>query len=170
MANFFEDWQVVGAAVPADVCVGGCATSDYVSLKGYERLVILFYKAAGTAGDDPTITLDQATAVAGTGTKVLTVVDKYWVKTGAALNAIGTFTKTTQTAATTVAGSATSAEEQAIYGIEITPDQLDVGGGFDCVRATVADPGNAGTQYGCLLYLLGKPRYAADVAPSAIVD
>src|SRR3989304_5728427 len=101
MKAFLDDHQIVSAWVPIDICApGGVATtSDYVCLKNWEKCLIVLFKAAGTAGDDPTITLDQATAVAGTDTKTLACITKSWIKTGAALNAIGAFTAAAQPAA-----------------------------------------------------------------------
>jgi hypothetical protein len=53
--------------------------------------------------------------------------------------------------------------------VEVNASDLDVANGFDCFRASVADPGAAGTQYAGMLYILDKPRYTtATVAPTAI--
>ena len=138
----------------------------WVSLKNYEHITIVFFKAAGTAGDDPTITVEQATAVAGTSNKALDFTET-WTKDGT-LTAVGTFTKNTQAAANTYT-DATTAEVQSIWLIEIDSVTLDVANGFDCVQAAVADVG-ANAQLGCLLYILTKPRYAQAIPPSAIVD
>ena len=110
MKAFLDDHQIVSAWVPIDICApGGVATtSDYVCLKNWEKCLIVLFKAAGTAGDDPTITLDQATAVAGTDTKTLACITKSWIKTGAALNAIGAFTAAAQTANTGKTGCSVS--------------------------------------------------------------
>jgi hypothetical protein len=164
--------DLVAGSVPADLCAGGAASGDYLSLKNWQGALVVLFKAAGTAGDDPTITLRQATAVAGTAVKDAAIITEYFVKTGALLTGVGTWTRVTQAAAATVAGSATSAEEQAMYVFKVEADQLDVDGGFDCIVANVADPGNAGTQYGCVFYIPYGPRYGArpDSLPNAIAD
>jgi hypothetical protein len=159
-----ENGQIVIGGVPIDLASAGI-TGDYVSLKLYKHVAIVFQKGAGASGEDPTITLYQATTVAGGSAKVLTFTDIY-VKQGASMAAIGTFTKTTQTAASTYT-SATAGEEEAVWVVEIDADELDVDGGFDCIRADISDVGST-SQIGNLLYVLTEPRYAAETMPSAI--
>ena len=86
------------------------------------------------------------------------------------LTAVGQWTKVTQAAANTYT-DLTSAELQAIWIVEFNGVDLDVAGGFDCLRARVADIGG-NAQLGCLLYVLSEPRFGndAEAMPSAIVD
>jgi hypothetical protein len=135
----------------------------------FSRLAIILFKGIGTAGQDPTLTVEQASDVSGTGAKSLTFT-KIRTKQGAALTAIGQYTEVTQTAANTYT-HATSAEEETIWVVEFEDWELDTANAFDCVRATVADVGGA-AQLGCLLYVLIEPRHAAKPAdlPSAIVN
>lgn len=150
--------------VPIDM-QAGANTGDWVSLKGYERCSIILFKAAGTAGDDPTITVQQASDVSGTGAKALNFT-RLHIKQGT-LTSVGTYTETTQTAANTYTND-TLAESQAIIVIDIKGEDLDVDNGFDCVRLTVADVGS-NAQLGCALYALWGARYEGTLA-SAIVD
>jgi hypothetical protein len=146
-------------------------TGDYVSLKGYGKLGFLFVKEAGTGGDDPTLTFYQASDVSGTGAKVLTAVKRYWLKQAAtSLAATGTFTDTTQTLASTIVGSAVSAEQCMLLWVEINAEDLDVDNGFDCVRVDVALAASGGAQWGAGLYFLMDPRYPQATALSAIAD
>jgi hypothetical protein len=165
--DFAEQVQVVSGFIPVNMATAA-NNGDYISMKGYERCTVLFFKAVGTAGDDPTITLDQATAVAGTGTKTLAVIDKVYTKQGADLTAVGINTVVTQAAAATYT-DATSAELAAIWQFDVLASDLDVDNGFDCFRAVVGDVGT-NAQLGCLLYLLWPPRYGKQVLTSAIVD
>lgn len=164
--RWLEKMQICAGFNPVDLQTGA-NNGDWVSLKNYNHLAVVLYKAAGTAGDDPTLTLQQATDVSGTGAKALnfTRID---TKQGASLFAIGTFTKVTQAAGNTYTDD-TSAEVQAIWVVEIDAQDLDRDNGFDCVRATVADVGG-NAQLGCLFYLLFEARYAGEPAVSAIVD
>ncbi|MBN2292349.1 MAG: hypothetical protein JXM70_07990 [Pirellulales bacterium] len=139
-------------------------------MKNYNHLTVVFFKAAGSAKDDPVLTFQQCTAVDESDIKNLATIDKYWKKEGAALTAIGTFTLVEQTASQTVTLSATSAESQGIYVFEIDGTDLDTENSFDCVKVTVADTGAAGAQLGAMLYILSEPRYAGSTLPSAIVD
>jgi hypothetical protein len=160
-----ESTQIVSGFLPVDLQTAA-NSGDYVSLKDYNHLTVIFFKAVGTAGDDPVLALQQATAVAGTAAKDLTFTTIY--KKQGTLTAVGTFTKVTQAAAASYT-DATSAEVAAIWVIEIDAQDLDVENNFDCVAANVADVGG-NAQLGCLLYILSEPRYAQAIPPSAIVD
>lgn len=164
--RLIESTQIVSGFLPVDMQTAA-NDGDWVSLKDYNHLTVVLFKAVGTAGDDPTLTLEQATAVAGTGAKALTF-NTIYTKQGT-LTAVEAFTKVSQTAAATYT-DATSAEVAAIWVVEIDAQDLDVNNSFDCVRARVADVGAGGAQLGCLLYILSEPRYAQAIPPGAIVD
>jgi len=161
-------FDIVPGIVPLDLQTA--RTGDWVSLKNAQGVCIVFFKGAGTAGDDPTLTFQQATDVAGTSAKNLTVVTDIHKKQGT-LTAVGTWTTTTQAAAATYAGDGTSAEEQAVYVVEIEADQLDVDNGFDCINVACSDVGT-NAQLGCALYILYGLRYGGAPAtlPNAIAD
>lgn len=153
-------------------------TGDVISLKGYEGCLIILYKAVGTAGDDPTITVLQGTDVAFGTNKALgfTRVDKKQAATN--LLSTGTYTKSTSSSAAsndtfnTANGTWTNsdlAEQAAIVTIDVKSSDLDAANGYDCIRASVADVGT-NAQLGCMLYMLYNPRYAKETLPSAIVD
>jgi hypothetical protein len=167
--RLIDECQICSGFIPVDTQTGG-NVGDVVSLKNYANLTVLFYKAVGVANDDPVLTFEQGTDVAFGTNKVLAVIDEYWRKEGADLTAIGTFTRVTQSASQTVTLSATSAESAGLYVFEIDASDLDVDGGYDCVRVTVADTGAAGAQLGCMLYILSGPRHASSTLPSAIID
>lgn len=161
-------FDIVPAIVPLDLQTA--RDGDWLSLKNAQGVCIVFFKGAGTAGDDPTLTFEQASDVSGTGAKNLSVVTTIHKKQGT-LTSVGTWTTVTQAAGATYAGDGTSAEEQAVYVVEIEADQLDADNGFDCVRVRCSDVGT-NAQLGCALYLLYGLRYAAAPAnlPSAIAD
>jgi hypothetical protein len=160
-----EEMQIVSAIPPIDLSAAA-NNGDWVSMKGYDRCTIVFFKAAGTAGDDPTLTLRQAQDVSGTGAKALnfTRVDyKRGAQTG-----VGQFTTASQAAGNTYVDDA-SAEAQGLFCIEVKSEDLDVNNGFDCVQFQVPDVG-ANAQLGCALYLLRGARFGSVPLPSAIVD
>ena len=166
-----EGVQIVPAFAGVVADMDTNQTGDYVSLKNFSKVGILFVKAAGTGGDDPTLTLYQAQDVGGTGAKVLEAIDTHYIKQAATnLTAVGTFTKTEQSVAETIAFNADSAEQVIVDYFEIAATDLDVANGFDCIRADVALAASGGAQYGAVLYLLLDGRYAGEVAPSAIAD
>jgi len=160
-----EEAQIVAGIIPVDL--GTAANNgDYVSLKNFHNLTVIVFKGAGTAGDDPVITLQQAQDVSGTGVKELnfTRVDaKVGVQT-----ATGAFTTVTQAAGNTYT-DLVSAEAQGLFAIEVTHDMLDIANNFDCVRVTIPDTGT-NAQVGCALYILRNPRYKPTGAISGIID
>lgn len=164
-ALFAERFNVCSGFVPINMAAGA-PTSDIVSLKNYNRCTILFFAAAGTGGDDPTITVTQKTAVGGTTSKAVNFTTVH--KKQGTLASVGQYTKVEAAAGNTFT-HADLAEQQKIILIDITGEMLDVDGGYDCVQATVADVGT-NSQLGGLLYILSEPRFATDTLPSAIVD
>ena len=148
-------------------------TGDYISLKNCEGVGVLIIKGAGTDGDDQTFTLQQASAVAGTGAKDAAIITEYWEKEEAAANlqATGAWTRVTQTAAATIAPGDPSAQSSAMYYFEVHADQLDVDNGFDCIRVD-NDGAGSNAQLGTILYIPFGLRYQATPAnlPNMIAD
>ncbi|MBI2834766.1 MAG: hypothetical protein HYX76_10125 [Acidobacteria bacterium] len=167
--RFLEGHNIV-EGFPAVDLQTGANNGDYVSLKQYGHVAVVFASGIGTAGDDPTLTLQQATSVAGGSAKALNFTTMFRKQAATSLAAVGAWTKTTQAAANSYT-NATAAEEALIWVVEVDAADLDVVSGFDCLRATVADVGG-NAQPGYLFYVLSEPRYAATPAdmPSAIVD
>jgi len=157
-----ESAQIVAGFVPLDLQTQ--RDGDYVSLRDFNHLTIVFFKGTGTDGDDPIVTLQQAQDTAGTGVKALNFTE-IWRKQAADVQTVGQFTKTTQSAANTYTN--TDGHQQAIWVLEIDADMLDVDGGFDCVRLTLNDTGG-NAQLGCVLYILTEPRFADATPPSAL--
>lgn len=142
----------------------------WVSLKNYHGLTVVVIKGAGTDGDDPTFTFEQAQAVAGTNGKALSVIDRVFSKEHATVLP-GTWTKETQAAASTFVPGDPSAQDIAMYVFDIEADELDVDNGFDCVRVICSDVGT-NAQLGCALYILRVPKYQTEPQnlPSPIAD
>lgn len=164
--------QIVGAIRPVDLSAAANA-GDWVSLKDYKSVWILFHSAIGTAGDDPTVTLLQASAVAGTGSKALNINTSRIFKKQAATNllAVGQWSSAAAGVTANAWTDATSAEQELLLAIGVDADELDVDNGFDCVSISVADVGT-NAQLGAAYYILGEPRYQAQPTslPSAIAD
>lgn len=165
--KFLENHQIVMGVLPLDLQTA--RTGDYVSLKNYRHLTVVVLKNAGTDGDDQTLTFNQATAVAGTGAKGLSVTE-YHEKEGT-LTGIGQWTRVTQSAAATVALGDPSAQSEALYVFEFDADELDVDNGFDCVSVD-SDGAGSNAQLGAILYILSEPRHPLPAASmlSAIAD
>lgn len=160
-----ERMQIVSAFVPVDFNAAA-QTGDWVSLKDYRRCACVLFGAAGSSGTDLTVTIEQATSVAGAGAKALdfTRIDK---KEGAALTAIGEFTEVTQAAGNTFT-TANNEQTQQIYVIDFGADDLDVANNFDCLNMSV-NAGNA-AKVVAGLYILYDPKHGSDPLPSAIAN
>lgn len=164
--HLLEKLQIVSAFVPFDL--GTAQVGDIVSLKNYGRCAIVIFKAAGTAGDDGLITVEQVQDVANTGSNAKALnFTRTDIKQGAQTG-IGTFTTAIAAAGNTYT-NLTLAESQAIIVIDIDANDLDVDNGYDCVRVSLADVGS-NAQLGAGLYILHEPHYSANPLPSAIVD
>lgn len=129
--------------------------TTYVSLKGYRRLQIIISIADGTTVTGSTITLKQATAVAGTGEKALAFT-RMLANVDYAASKTMTETAVTSNTFTTQ----TTNSKDSVYIIDVDADTLDVANGFDCVR--VDGTGHAATaSRGCVvLYNLYGARYS----------
>lgn len=163
MSKILESAMVVGAITPVNLATGA-NNGDWVSLQNYRTLVVLLYKGAGTAGEDPVITLKQATDATGSGSKAL-AFERIYKKVGVQ-TALAAFTRVDQPAANTYVDDV-SAEAEGLFAIEIRAEQLDVDAGFTHVQLLVPKVG-AGAQLGCGIYLLFDPRHQGADMPSAI--
>lgn len=133
------------AALPNNY-TGAALTEDYISMKTFAHVSIIILSGAWAAGT-AAVTLKQATAVAGTGTKALGFS---WMWTDIA--SAGTFVKTAVVANTFNLGTANS-----MWIINIDDDMLDVDNGFDCMCVDVASPG-ANNDYYAAIYLPSQAR------------
>jgi hypothetical protein len=129
-------------------------TGDWINLENWDRAYLMLIKPAGTAGDDLSIHLQQATAAAGTGAKDLNFT-KLWYKKAASTNdftTVGTWTAVELTTATAdldlvsvnSVDLATDTVGAAIL-VEVLASSLDVNGGFKFVNNIIEgdDIGNA---------------------------
>ncbi len=154
--------------MPTDLATA--ATGDWICLKNYQKVTVIFFKNVGQSAEDPTITFEQATSIGGTP-KDLDVIDKIYVKQATNLLSTGTFTVATQTKSETYT-EGTSGEKAALWVMDFHADELDIANGYDCFRASIADTGTnvSNVPYGAILYLLWPPRYGEQTLLSAIVD
>lgn len=162
-------FDIVAGTAPADL--GTAVPGTYISLKNAEGVLVVFFKGAGTAGEDPVLELQQAKTVAGGSAKDLNGFVDIHKKQGASVGAVGAWTKVSQAADEDFVGDGTSAENQGLYAAWIPTTSLDIANGFDCVAVNVKDVGVA-AQIGCVLYLVCGLRYGRAPAnlPSVIAN
>ena len=160
-----ENAQLVPLQVPVDAG-GGDITGDWVNMADFNHLELIYVADIGTTGEDPEITVLQATDNAGAGSKALKFTTIYEKEGATAINAVGKFTKQTQTSANTYK-SASGGENEQLIVIPIDAQDLDQDNDFDHVSVTITDPGAAGKLV-TVLALLTEPRYSQEPMPSAI--
>jgi hypothetical protein len=174
--DLMEQVNIVSAFSPG-TDINSDASGDWVSLKGYAGCIVLFHKAAGTAGDDPSIALNQATDVAGTSSKALTFNHIYHKIGATALSAIGQFTKIELTTASadldlvSVNGTDLLTDVgETLIAVNVRASSLDVDNGFDCLQLFIEgdDVGNA--TLAAAYYILYGARYPQVATESAIAD
>lgn len=164
-ALFVERANIIPAFLPVDMS-GSANTGDRVSMALYNRCTVVLIGAAGTAGDDPALTLLQADAATGGNSKALDF-EVLHVKQAASLaSSPGTFTRVEQAASNSYTDDE-SAEQQVVWAVDITADMLDLAGGFTFLQASVPDVGT-NAQLGACFYILSEPRYTFDGVPGAL--
>lgn len=145
---------------PADLSAAA-STGLRVSLAETEGVTIVFIKGAGTAADDPELTLKQHTAATAGDTTDLAVITEYYLKAEATLDGDETWTRVTQSASATIddpGAAGTSAESQQIVAINVRPEQLTPGNRY--VSLNIGDVGT-NAQLGTVLYILYPQDHAA---------
>ena len=163
-----EEAQLAAGIVVIDLAAGA-NTGKFVSLKNHNNLHIIIHKEAGATAEGPIWKFEQATAVAGTSAKPLSITRGIYSKNGADVTAIASFTKIAATGASLDTHDMSAAgDTQALLVISIAAEDLDGDNGFDCVGVKCADTGTTVGQLGTALYLLTGPRYTPP--PSVIAD
>ncbi len=160
-ANFTE-WAKVIASLVATV--PSSSTPTRVSLKAYERVLFLILVKNATTVTGSAITLNQSKTVAGGSEKPVSFAKAWRNLDLAAGQDLAEFAVTSNTFTTDATNS-----KNLLYAIEVTPDMLDVDGGFDVVGVGT---GNATAATVTVLAILWPAKYAgkpADLA-SPIVD
>lgn len=116
--------------VSTDMNTNNGETGKRISLQNVASCLIVVFKGAGTAGEDPTVTLKEHSAYTGGTSQNLAAIDHYYLKNEALLDNDESWQKITQTAAATIAdpgGAGTSAESQQILAIPVDPAALSDG-------------------------------------------
>jgi hypothetical protein len=131
--------------------VPSSSTPKWVSLKGYNHVTAIVGFKNATTVTGSAITLQQATAVAGTSAKAL-AFDTVWQNVDDASSVALTQMAVTSNAFTTDATNSKSG----FYIIEMDADKLDINNGFDCFQVATA---NATAATLDVYYILGVPGY-----------
>lgn len=149
-----ERFQIVEGFPAVDLSTAA-NNGDWVSVKNAKRIAVVFTSGVGTAGDDPTLTIKQASDASGTGAKALNIptASVFEKQAASSLAAVAAWSDGSGDASTNTLTNATSAEQSALWVVEFTPDELDVDNGFCFIQGSVADVGT-NAQPGYLFYLV----------------
>lgn len=140
--------------------VPSTSTPAYVSLKNYERVQIMILVKNATTVTGSAITLKQATNVSAGSEKALAFTTaKRDIDLGAG-DTLSDFAVSSNTFTTDNTNS-----KNLMYLIDIKAEDLDVNGGFDCIRAGTGDATAATVT---VLYFLYGAKFST--MPSAVVD
>jgi hypothetical protein len=159
-----ESYDLSTGLAPVDLSTAA-NTGKRVSMVEVASVDIVVIKGAGTAADDPVLTLKQHTAATSGTTSDLAVITEYSLKNEATLDGDETWTRVTQSAAATITdpgGAGTSAESQQIVVIHVRADQLTPGNTH--ISLDIADVGT-NAQLGAVLYIVHNNDH---VAPTAL--
>lgn len=137
--------------VPVDLA-GGAATGKRVHLRDASAVSIVIYKAAGTATENSTVTLQEHTAASGGTSTNLAAVDHYYAKTEASLDGDEVWVRVDNTSggAAQATITLTGGSEQLIV---IPLDASALSDGYGWVSVNTSDLTTAGAL-GAVLYAL----------------
>lgn len=150
-----NDYDLSIGLAPVDLS-GTANTGKRVNMCNAKSIDFVLVKAAGTAADDPVLTLKSHTLATGGVSTNLAVITEYFLKSEATLDGDETWSKVTQAAAATITdpgGAGTSAESQQIVVFNVRADQMPQTDNY--LSVDIADVG-AAAQLGTLLYILHK--------------
>ena len=147
-----SDYDISAAWTPANLTTA--QTGKRINMQNVKSVDIVFFKGAGTAADDPTVTLKHHTAATGGTSANLAVITEYYLKQEATLDGDETWTKVTQADAATIVGNGTSAEEEQIVVLNVRADQMPATSNW--LSLDVAQVHATNAQLGAALYIIHK--------------
>lgn len=154
-----ENAKLVNLLAPAADAAG--RTGAYISLKDCSRCFVVVHMTQGNAATI-LLSLLQATAVAGTGSKVFAKVVPIWA-------CLDTAAGDALVRATDAVNYTTDAGVKLKFVVfQVDTSSLDVDGGFDCITVSTG-ASNAANITAAWALLVGE-RYQQVTPPSAVVD
>jgi hypothetical protein len=151
-----EHYKMVNILAPA--ADAGGRTGAWVSLKTVKTAFLVFHITQGNAATIA-LSINQATAIAGTGSTPIVQLAKIWANLATATS--DTLVRVADAVNyTTDAGLALK-----MVVVEIDPAALSAG--FDCITG-ITGASNAANITACMAYL--ESRYPQATPPSAVVD
>ena len=160
MLTLSENFKIVNALAPAADAAG--RTGAYISTKNAMKKVFVVCKVNQGNAAQVTFTLNQASAVAGTGVKALTGDVQIWVNQATASGD----TLVRQTDAKLFQTSAALAIKMVVFEVDIAT-ALDINNGFDCLTVITSGSNAANITEATYYAVLASP---GTNSPSFVVD
>jgi hypothetical protein len=158
-AMLIEQAKIVSGFGPAGAST---STSDFVSLKGYERCCVIISTLNGSTVTGSAVTLNQATDVGNSGGKALAFSTQYANVDTAATDTLVETAVTSNTFTTNTTNS-----KSLMNVIEVKATDLDVANGFDCFAVKLATSANTTHTVTFVLY---PAKYGKSTPLTGIVD
>lgn len=163
-----ESYDLSTGLSPVNLATG-TNTGKRLYMRDIVSVDVVVIKGAGTAAEDPVLTLKQHTAASGGTTTDLAVITQYLLKNEATLDGDETWSLVTQAAAATVTDPGavgTSAESEQLVVINVRADQMTAGNTH--ISLDIADVGT-NSQLGTVLYILhNTDRATATALPAPL--
>lgn len=158
-AQLIEQAKVCALFGPAGAST---STSDFISLKGYDRVCLVIQTLNGSTVTGSAITLNQAQDVANTAGKALSYATRYSTTDAAASDAL------TETAVTSNTFTTNTTNSKLLLDvIEVKATDLDINNGFDCLAVKLATSANTTHSVTAILY---PAKFAKATPLTAIAD
>jgi hypothetical protein len=148
-----KTFDVCTQIIPVDLATAA-NTGHRINMENYQYATFFGYFAAGTAGEAPTMTLQEHTANTGGTSANLVVIDTYYQKEEASLDGDETWTAVAQTAAATVTDADWDDANEVLVGFTVSADELS--DGYDWLSVNIADTGTA--HIGCVFAVMSGLR------------
>jgi hypothetical protein len=148
-------YDIGSCFTPVDLNTANGATGHRIHMRNYGSVTFLFFKAAGTAGEDPDIDIVEHNANTGGTSQDLDVVTEYYAKSETTLDGDEVWVRTAQTAASEVDLGDASAEVEGMYVVQVEAASLSAG--FEWISMNVAVTA-AAAQLACGVAILNDPK------------
>lgn len=168
LGDFLNNCDVILAFPPGDI--NSSKTGDWIDVSKYTGIAVVLVKEQGTAGDDPSIKIDQATGNDGAGSKPL-LFSEVAHKIGTDISVVKFWTRLAVTPTGDkdlgVSPDLGSDNKQATILVDLPLTALDRAGGFKWVRLFIDGADVGATQLACGLYIL-YGRVRSTIPPDAV--
>lgn len=151
-----EECKIINAGPPFDANGGGL-DGVYINMENYKQFTAIVQ--LGVTAGTPVITVEKDADGSGSGS----AITFHYRVCATAYNASG---GDTLAADTTSASLTVSATDNIYYVIEVDADEI--GPSYPFIRVRVSDTG--ASDLASIVYILSGPRYAMNVAPTALVS